>query len=185
MSVKIKLAFYKENKSIVDKGIAWWTNGPYSHVELLIDKRTAFGTDDELERIVNDTISEYRQRGLSKKMCHFKDKYVQFSSLINYGGVRIKTCNLNNDVCDYLNIEVDDIKIIIDFYKLILNQKYDLLGILGFIIPIQDRTNRWFCSETTTNALKICGLKELWLLEPSTISPNKLYNLLKNYHYAK
>ena len=37
---KIQVAFYKANGPFArwdDKVIAWWTNGPYSHVELVID----------------------------------------------------------------------------------------------------------------------------------------------------
>ena len=33
----MKLAFYKGREDLYDRLISWWTRGPYSHVELVID----------------------------------------------------------------------------------------------------------------------------------------------------
>lgn len=33
----MKLAFYKGNKKIFNKIVRWWDNGPYSHVEIVLD----------------------------------------------------------------------------------------------------------------------------------------------------
>lgn len=32
----ISVAFYKANSSLLDKAVAWWSNGPYSHCEVII-----------------------------------------------------------------------------------------------------------------------------------------------------
>jgi len=58
------------------------------------------------------------------------------------------------------------------------DKKYDWFGIFGFVIPTKDRTNRWFCSEWVSNALKISGCEKLFTKNPSKISPNELYKIL-------
>jgi len=152
---EIKIAFYKSNgprSTWIDRLIAWWTRGPYSHVELIIEK------DGEI---------------------------LQCSSSPRDGKVRCKKHILDTNVWDYVLLEVtsEQYDRIIKFYNSINGNKYDWMGILGFILPIQDRTNNWFCSETVANALKINGFKELWKYDPSRISPNYLaylFGLLPN-----
>ena len=95
------------------------------------------------------------------------------------GEVRKKEYIYNENVWDYLEVKDVNVDKILTFYKMTKGLKYDWLGILGFILPFQDRTNRWFCSEWVSNALKISGYKKLWVKEPSKISPNKLYKILK------
>ena len=34
----MKLAFYKGREDFYDRLISWWTRGPYSHVELVINE---------------------------------------------------------------------------------------------------------------------------------------------------
>ena len=154
---KILVAFYKANNtnaSWKDKLIAWYTNGPYSHTELiLIDG----------------------------------NKHIMCSSSPREGMVRCKPHTIDNDSWDYVEVEIShkDIDTIKDFYNSILGMRYDWSGILGFILPTQDRTDRWFCSETVSNALKIIGFRPMWYLEPSRVSPNKLYKLLRDAGYNK
>jgi len=95
--------------------------------------------------------------------------------------VRKKEHIYNEDIWDYVEVGNVDVDKILTFFEMTKNQKYDWLGILGFIIPFKDRTDKWFCSEWVSNALKIAGCKKLWLQEPSKISPNKLYDILKNF----
>jgi len=103
---------------------------------------------------------------------------VMISSSGRDGGVRIKKHTYNTDQWKYISIDIEP-KYIKEFYEQTKNDKYDFLGILGFIFPIKDRTNKWFCSEWVSNVLKISGCKKLFTLEPSKISPNELYYILK------
>ena len=138
----IQLAFYKAKGNYKDKLIRIWTNGQYSHVEIIIDG-------------------------------------YMYSSSPRDGGVRKKKHTYNTDKWEYINIKFIKKNNIIEFFKMTKKDKYDWFGILGFIIPIKDRTHDWFCSEWVSNALKISECKKLWTKEPSKISPNKLYNILK------
>ena len=96
------------------------------------------------------------------------------------GKVRRKKHIEDNETWDYIEVKDIEVKHIIKFYNMTADEKYDWLGILGFVIPLKDRTNKWFCSEWVSNSLKIAGYEKLWKLEPSKISPNKLYKLLSN-----
>lgn len=33
----VKIAFYKDKRHLFNRAVAWWTRGPYSHCELIID----------------------------------------------------------------------------------------------------------------------------------------------------
>ena len=150
-----KIAFYKADgphATFIDKLIAWYTKGPYSHVEFV-----------------------FQDNDGNWKMC---------SSSPRDGKVRCKPHTFDDKSWTYIDIELDDDKLntIKEFYNSILGFKYDWAGILGFILPTQDRQYRWFCSETVSNALKITGFKPMWYLDPSRVSPNKLYKLLRDYY---
>jgi len=80
---------------------------------------------------------------------------------------------------DYLDIPDADQSLIYEFFKMTENSHYDWFGICGFVIPLQDREDLWFCSEWCTTALKISGCKKLWVVEPSKASPGKAFNILK------
>ena len=104
-----------------------------------------------------------------------------FSASPREGCVRQKDIKFNPERWDVKSIEVTDNEYdrIIDFYKSITGEPYDWAGILGFILPVQDRTNRWFCSESVSNALKITGWEPMWKIDSSNVSPNKLAKLAK------
>ena len=104
------------------------------------------------------------------------DSYM-YSSSPRDGGVRRKKHIVNNEIWDYISLPIKANNIL-EFYNQTKNNKYDWLGILGFILPFKDRTNEWFCSEWCSNALKIGEYKDLFIHEPSKISPNKLYDIL-------
>jgi len=87
----------------------------------------------------------------------------------------------NKDIADlFIDLTITNIeyKCIKTFLNLCVDDKYDKIGILGFILPIKDRTNRWFCSELVSNAFKIIGKEDFMKLEPNRISPNLLYSIL-------
>jgi hypothetical protein len=94
------------------------------------------------------------------------------------GGVRKKPHKYDTKKWEYVDIELD-LGILNEIFEKTENQKYDFKGILGFIIPLQDRSNKWFCSEWCSNVIKCNGDKRFYTLEPSRISPNKLYKIIK------
>jgi len=100
-----------------------------------------------------------------------------YSSSPRDGRVRKKKHIVDMNIWKYIHIDIEA-KNILQFFDLTKGCRYDWLGILGFIIPFKDRTNKWFCSEWCSNALKISEYKKLWKLEPSKISPNRLYDIL-------
>ncbi len=108
-----------------------------------------------------------------------EDGYM-YSSSPRDNGVRKKKHTYDPKKWDYVEVEINP-KILEEFYEETKGEHYDLAGILGFVIPVKDRTNRWFCSEWCSNVLKISGHKAMWKQEPSKISPNRLYKLLKNF----
>ena len=158
MKKRVQLAFAKadrEGAGFNAKLIAWWTNGPYSHVELLIhdyNDITYMWTASSTENKVRKKIHK-----------HNPGRY---------------------DYID-LEMSEEDIDKIERFFKMIEGQEYDWLGIMGFVMPaLRDRTTKWFCSECVSNAIKITGDERFWLLSPSEISPNDLaviVGLLEDY----
>ena len=129
--------------------IAKWTKGPYSHVELVYI--------DEDKRIK------------------------EFTADPKEGKVRIKDFeeDLNTYCWDFVVFDIteDEWFKFQQYMEAVIDDKYDWLGIFGFILPIKDRETNWFCSEVNSNFLKILGVKDLWKKEPSRISPNLLKNL--------
>ena len=147
--MKIYIMFKKKNTTMLEKLIAKWTNGPYSHVEIMIPNNNIY----------------YMYSAVNYK---------------EYRGVRKQKGYFNRDVFDYKEIEItkEQYLIIYSFLESILGSKYDGAGILGFILPTQDRTDRWFCSEVVSNCFKIIGEEFMWLIEPSSVSPNRLGRML-------
>jgi len=101
----------------------------------------------------------------------------QYSSIEGIG-VRKEWHKYDRSEWDYVDVYDLNIDDVLEFFEMTKGHKYDKIGILGFIIPLKDRTNEWFCSEWCSNALKISGYKVMWNKEPSKISPNKLYKML-------
>ena len=101
-----------------------------------------------------------------------------YSSSPRDGGVRSKVHKYDPDKWDYIKLSDIYVQNIKFFYKLTENEPYDWLGILGFVVPLKDKTRAWFCSEWCANALKVSGCKKLFAYEPSKLSPNKLYKIL-------
>jgi len=104
---------------------------------------------------------------------------MMYSTSPRDGRVRKKYHTVDNNVWDYVTVDLPNLHNSMHFFNQVVGSKYDWMGIFGFILPFQDRTTRWFCSEFVANFLKVGGYKPLFPLEPSRISPNKLYEILK------
>jgi len=100
----------------------------------------------------------------------------QYSSVDGIG-VRKKKHTPSNE-WDYVTLYGLNVDSILNFFDITNTCKYDKIGILGFIIPLKDRSNEWFCSEWCSNALKISGFMKMWDKEPNKISPNRLYRIV-------
>ena len=151
---KIKIAFYKANGKHAtwkDKLIAWWTDGPYSHVEYVYEENGKYyqcsaspkeGVVRCKEHIYDPSIWDYIDLEISDK---------------NYMVAKQFYKTINGMKYDWAGI----------------------LGFVLPIF--RDRDNMWFCSETVTNVFKIFGYRTFWLVDPSETDPNKLYRLLNEH----
>lgn len=108
-----------------------------------------------------------------------------YSAIVEKNIVRKTAHSYNPEQYDYIKILVTDheMDIVQEFLESILNAKYDRLGILGFITPIRDRIDKWFCSEISSNVLKILGRKCMWSRNPATIDPEQGYQILLKAGY--
>jgi hypothetical protein len=93
-------------------------------------------------------------------------------------GVRIKKHKYDPAKWEYIDIDID-INVLHKIYKETENCKYDYVGILGFIVPFRDKSSNWFCSEWCSNIVKCSGNKKMYLHNPSKLSPNDFYNIIK------
>jgi len=109
----------------------------------------------------------------------------QYSSSPRDGGVRVKQHYRDSETWDYVKISSSDIDIRkgIKFFHKTKHCKYDWRGIFGFISPISDREDRYFCSEWCSKFLMISGVEEMFDKNPSKISPMRLYNILTHTKY--
>ena len=158
----IILCFYKadsKNADWTDRLISKWTNGKYSHVEVLLPND---GDCYELEHDLTMVSSSGRN-----------------------GGVRLANHVINNDAWDYFSINIrNQAKVIYSLYRVTKHCKYDWSGIaFSQVIPLGiDKENRFFCSEYVTIILKLVGVDniKLYLKPPNKISPNLLFRILEN-----
>lgn len=151
MNHLLKVAFYKSDCKQANK------------TDYIIDKVTGGLGYSHVELILNIAGTDY-----------------QFSSINSEGGVRKREHIIDHDTWEYklFNITQKEYETIIEFFDKIMGCKYDKLGLVGFIIPVIDRENRWFCSEACSRALQIISFKQLMTLESSRLSPNKFYSIL-------
>lgn len=135
----IHIAFYKGKKRLFNKLTAWWTQGEYSHCELI-------------ESFIEGDLA----------VCH--------SSSFMDGGVREKLINLEKDKWDIVSIPVCDgtKATAIEWFKKHQGDKYDLLGLLGFIwTPTRHSIDKWFCSEAVAEAI---SFEESWRQHPNMLA---------------
>lgn len=164
----IQLAFRnteynKPPKTIIDrlghlqsKAVAWFTKGPFSHVEIVY-------TNDDGKLMMMSSVNYNDDKKTSP-------------------GVREKEHKYNERLYTYIDVEVSNFERGYQFFKLIENEGYDMVGIiLSQIIPFGiDRTNKWFCSEFASKFLLIAGTsyEELWLRKTENIHPNMLFKIV-------
>lgn len=86
------------------------------------------------------------------------------------GGVRLKLMPLPKERWDLIkvNVNTDLIRL---FFKQTKGLKYDMLGAIGVVLPIDEDSHRYFCSEWCAGAIGLAN--------PHKYSPNSLYRKLK------
>lgn len=140
----MKVAFYKSTRpglaGVFNRLVRWWTRGPYSHVELIINPLV-------------------QHRGL----------YTCYSSSAMDGGVRTKLidlCPARWDIVE-LNPALYDAEAARIWYLLHMGAKFDFRGIFGGVIrSVADDREKYFCSESVAAAL---GFDEPWRFDPNTL----------------
>ena len=154
MDLKAKLAFYK-------------SKAPGAHFEdKIIDWWTGKLGFSHVEIVVEENGQSY-----------------MYSSSGRDGGVRRKPHTFDHKTWEYVDVKINK-ETFYDFFRFTEHCKYDFAGIIGFVLPFQDRENKWFCSEWCSTVLKISGHKALYTKEPSKLSPNKFYQIVTTSPYS-
>jgi len=150
----MQVIFYKAMYgNFFDKLIAWWTSS----------------FDDKIS-------GKWRQ---SYSHCEILFDDGQMFSASQYENLtRFKKCNTDSKVWKHVDIKctMHQIEEVRSFCVRNSGRMYDYLGVLGFIICIQDDKHKWFCSEIVTAALLDCTI--IFGLKPSKTSPNGLYQYI-------
>ena len=82
------------------------------------------------------------------------------------GGVRFKHINFNHERWDFVTLDIDPVPVR-GWFDAHLGEKYDTLGLFGFIWrPFGGMKTRWFCSEACAAAL---GTDDPWRFCPNTL----------------
>ena len=151
---KVIIAFRKASNPDAtwkDKLIAWWTHGPYSHVEYVYEEN---GKYIECSASPKDGIVRCKPHKYDPIVWDYVELYI---SDRNYDIAKQFYESISGKKYDWAGI----------------------LGFI--IPVFRDRDDMWFCSETVTNVMKIFGYKAFWTIDPSETSPNKLYKLLQKH----
>ena len=149
----MQVIFYKARYgNLADKLIAWWTSSTK-------DKFNGkwLGSYSHVELLFDDG--------------------VMFSASQYDNAVRFKKYHPSNR-WEQVDISGGSEDLIIKFCESIEGGAYDWWGIAGFIAPVNDSLDKWFCSEVCTQAL-IVG-RYIDYVDSAKISPNKLYRMLKD-----
>lgn len=129
----VKIAFYKDKSALFNRAVSWWTNGPYSHVELIIDG-------------------------------------VSYSSSFRDGGVRKKVIEYKPDHWDMFQLDcsTETEQSAVAWFEKHMGQKYDVIGLIGFVIgTVSGNKRKFFCSEAVAAAL---GYDETWRFDPNDLA---------------
>lgn len=162
---KVYLAMYKAEGNWVDKVIRLFTGKPYSHCEIFIEAT-------EL-RVVYDEDFE--------PILRYLPCYKAYSSSPRDGGVRCKTISIPTNTYggafkpenwDLIPLPTVSGQKIEAFYQKTKGKKYDFLGAIACVLPLPERTSRYFCSEWCYEAI-------LGKAPDKPISPNRLSQIIE------
>lgn len=83
------------------------------------------------------------------------------------GGVRMKLIDLDADKWDVFEIHAFDEARARAWFEQRIGQRYDFMGVFGFVFRAQQDKAKWFCSESVLAAL---GFKDTWRFTPNTVA---------------
>lgn len=149
---KITIAFKKVNKDsgLLSKAIGWKQGVKYSHVEMGFKYEDDDRTYKSLVAIYNNGVLIYEDRFYNTRNWDIMELTVTDEQY-----------KRAQKICDgYIGL------------------KYDVLGIFGFLVPVKDRSDRWFCSEAVSNTLKCIGFEPMTYIEPSDVGIKKLLKIV-------
>lgn len=156
-TIGAKLAFYKNSQKWMDAVLHFWTNGPYSHVELI------------------------------KCPTNNPDDWLWYSASSRCGeGVRVKNINFKPENWDVFNIIEFDEQSAFGFIESQFGKQYDWPGLfLSQVISVRGvQPDKWFCSALVHKALSSDIFKYCkW--ESQYYSPNRLYTILHDLMVIK
>ena len=153
---RVWIALYKvsednKNIDIMDKAIALWTRGPYSHVELVVK--------DE------DSPTGYTMKSFTLKYGYRSRPHTFDGKVFNYKMVKVQ----NLDYILEYSKGLEGWKY--DVLGIVFSQ----------ILPLGiDHSGRMFCSEYVITALQLGQVTDsrLWYLKPEMTHPNKFAKVL-------
>jgi len=152
----MKIIFFKAKYgNLIDKIIAWWTGGEYSHCLIVVAGKPFEVSPDTMK------VEEYGT------MYFFQQKQEYDIFLLEK--------NISFSVAQFVKYKL----------RKELGKKYDWLGIwLSQVFPFRKhKRNKWFCSELTAYALMLAGIK--LRKRANCYSPNGLYKELKEKGFIK
>lgn len=121
----VQVAFYKGRTRLFNRAVAWWTRGPYSHCELVIQR--------EPDGAAHCWSSSLMDGGVRSKVITLDPDHWDVVSL---------------------DVTPDKLVLALDWFEQREGSGYDVLGLLGFIWrAAADNSSRWFCSEALAAAL--------------------------------
>lgn len=118
------VAFYKGRKRLFNRFVSWWTSGPYSHCEAVI----------ELGHGASGTVLCLSSSWMDK-------------------GVRPKVMALDPAHWDIIDVPSVDVTGVLRWFNDHDKDDYDLPGLLSTSLPIRHGRRRWFCSEAVGAAI--------------------------------
>ena len=121
----MQVAFYKGRSRLFNRLVSWWTRGPYSHCELIV------------EYMPNGAAvcwsSSFLDGGVRRKVMKLNPEHWD-------------VVQLEVDAVDLIRAQA--------WFEQRAGAGYDVLGLLGFVWrAAKDHALRWFCSEAVAAAL--------------------------------
>ncbi|NBI12627.1 enoyl-CoA hydratase [[Haemophilus] felis] len=145
----VYLAFYQGKGDWKDRLIRFFTKGKYSHCEIMVKRLVQWGQYD------------------------YRAEYDFYSSSPRDGGVRKITLQyLNAEHWYLMPIGLPEHKVTAYFNRT-SGAKYDWRGVLGLVLGLRQKKNKFFCSEWCFNLIFECD--EGW-----RFNPNQLAVILQN-----
>lgn len=122
---ELRIAFYKGRTKLFNRAVSWWTQGIYSHCELI--EKT------DVEGVSTCWSSSFTDGGVRVKEISLDNDHWD-----------IRTIHVPDDV----------ISGALQWFKEHEGEKYDVIGLFGFVwAATKENPKKWFCSEAVASAL--------------------------------